>query len=123
MAQRELHFEMVKEGFVLEIEEVGSLVVVEHHSKRKERDEGHWGVFGKVVKTRALGTKGDANGSTMFGYRVVAFVESKVVVPIVVRIVVLSPHWQWKLVEIGHGVKSVVVNGITTWVGTSSLIR
>ncbi|GJY21019.1 hypothetical protein Tco_0393585 [Tanacetum coccineum] len=38
LAQRELHFEMVEEGFVLEIEEI-----------------------------RALGAKGDANGSTMFG--------------------------------------------------------
>ncbi|GJX70904.1 hypothetical protein Tco_0308075 [Tanacetum coccineum] len=34
----------------------------------------------------------------------------------------LSSFDGWKLVEIVNGVKGVVVNGITSWVGTSSLI-
>ncbi|GJT01463.1 hypothetical protein Tco_0822632 [Tanacetum coccineum] len=104
--------------------------------KEERKGRGSLGVFGGVVKTRALGAKGDAKGSTMFGIgggimraRVVSIVawcscgeasleeiEDTLEQPLaLLEFQRLSSFDGWKLVEIDHEVKSVVFNGITTW--------
>ncbi|GJW97402.1 hypothetical protein Tco_0179210 [Tanacetum coccineum] len=104
----------------------------------------------------ALGAKGDAKGSTMFGIgggivsaRVVSIVAwcccgeaslevrsihhsllflAKKMEKTLEQSLGLLEFWRlssfdgWKLVEIVNGVEGVAVNGITSWVGTSSLI-
>ncbi|GJV30301.1 hypothetical protein Tco_1386749 [Tanacetum coccineum] len=133
---------MVEEGFMLESGEMGSLVVVEHHSRKKERDEGHWRCLVecwnlKNSKTLTVVPAGQClwPNSTDLLQRAPASADDELYWPRfeemeetleqplgLLEFRAFSSFNLQELVHVGNRVKSVVVNGITTWIGASSLI-